>query len=277
MDVQESVWNGAINTKIILEEASGSILGTSFLLLVYRNSYFPLYFGQIIGFFNSFTQTNLNHTPVWLEFEGVPLKWNIPVGVLYDLLFLPSLGNRSPWVLTLKYQDSTNLYPSEHLIPFPKDGNRIDYVGMLGQVVLNLLKQSCYVMNGNSRAMMSLSEEHSRALWKAISLHDYTVFHAMIRKLNRTLLQRIPMKVYLAGSSTLMQAPVTPVEDNEPVTLRKVLCKWMPDFFGDKRVARAYAHGIDLDVLFDVSLLEVWTAFRHLDNFLYVVVALDQE
>lgn len=268
MDVKDRLWNGAINTNIVLEAANGA----EYLLPVFRNSYLPLHYPAIVNFFDHYTTVDLHETPIWLEYEGVPLKWNLPFGVLYDLLFLPANPTHLAWVLTLRYETEDTPYPSKEIIPFGIEEGHIDYEGMLSQVVVNQLKQSCYVMNGNSKAMMSLSEEHSRALWKAICLHDYTVFHDVTRRLQRNALQRVPVKIYLAGSTIMVQAPIKPAEDGEPTTLRSVLRKWMPDYFGDSQLAVAYCQGIKMDVLSDVPLFEVWSAFRHLDNFMYIVV-----
>lgn len=266
--VKDRLWKGAIHTRIKFKDAE-------FLLRVHRNDYFPLHFVELVDFFSALTSTTLSGHPVWLEYEGTPLKWNLPVGVLHDLLYLPTRDDTcaNAWLLTLKSaQDEP--YPSDDIIPFDSDNSSIDYSGTANRVVINQIKQSCYVMNGNSRAVMSLSEENTRALWRAITQHDYTV----VNHINKVLFgakqpQRVPVKIYLSGSSVLFQAPIQPQDENGNLTtLGTVLKTHMPDYFSGTRTVAAYVQGIDVDVLFDVPVIDIWTVFRHLDNFLYVIV-----
>lgn len=273
--IKDKVWNGAINVRIEFAEAH-------FLVLAYRLLYFPLYYPQIVLFFANITGVNLAASPVWLEYENVPLKWNLPVGVLYDLLYLP--GNfdfREPWVLQLRHHSSATPYPSDQIIPFAANDGEILYEKATEQVVTHLLKLSCYVLNGNSRAMINLSESKSRALWDSIRSHDYGVFHTIIAQMNPKQINshpapkfRVPIKVYLAGSSTLIQLPVTVLEDNRPKTLKSVLLTCLPNVFADQSLGKAFIHGIDVDVLFANSIFKVWQTFRHLDNFLYIIVVI---
>lgn len=266
-NVKQRVWNGTINTRILFKDAE-------YLLQIHRNSYFPLYFSTIAQFFSHVTGIDLHTSQVWLEYEDVPLKWNMPVGVLYDLLFLPSMPeDKSFWTLHLRHECSDAQYPKDDIIPFQQTENGIDYKMLLTQVVINHLKQSCYVMNGNSRAMMSLSEDDTKTLWNAIVQHDYGMYTSIIKKvLPKQMAKRVPIKLYLAGSSTLIQAPVFPTKNqDEPTTLRSVLFQWFPEAFANNK-AKAFIHGIDVDALFDVPIYDVWSPFRHLDNFLYIVV-----
>lgn len=274
--IKDKVWNGAVNVRVEFGESH-------FLLLAYRLLYFPLYYSQIVQFFSDITGTNLAATPVWLEYENVPLKWNLPVGVLYDLLYL--LGHmdpRGPWVLELKHHSPSTPYPSDQIIPFGNEAGVTLYEKTTCQVVTNHLKQSCYVLNGNSRAMVNLSESNSRALWDSIRTHDYSVFHNIIAHMNPKMVSnnpnpeaafnKVPIKVYLAGSSTLIQVPVTVSENDHPRTLESVLLTCLPSVFVSSTVGRALIHGINVDLLFDHPILEVWQTFRHLDNFLYITV-----
>lgn len=275
--IKEKVWNGAVKVRIEFGDAH-------FLLLVYRLLYFPLHYPHIVQFFSDITGSDLTATPVWLEYENVPLKWNLPVGVLYDLLYL--LGKkdpREPWVLELKHHSLSSPYPSDKIIPFENEGKTSLYEKTTCQVVMNHLKQSCYVVNGNSRAMVNLSESNSRALWDSIRTHDYGIFSTIIAYLdpkatNSNTLDRtaaynkVPIKVYLAGSSTLIQVPVTVFEKDKPRSLESVLQTCLPSVFGSTTVGRALIHGIDVDLLFNRPILEVWQTFRHMDNFLYITV-----
>lgn len=275
MTVHQSVWNGHINVKVVYKDSA-------FLLYVHRNSYFPLHYPVIAKFFSALAPTDLTSTPLWLEHEDVPIKWNLPVGVLYDLLYLPANKHkRHQWTLYLKFDTPSLLYPSNDIIPFSITSKSIDYVSMLSQVIVNQLKQSTFVMNGNARAMMSLSEDDSRTLWKAIADHDYGSFHAVAKKLHSRgqQIQRIPVKLYIAGTSTMIQAPISPGTSENPTTMNDLLHKWAPSIFDNSSALTStpIIHGVDALAIADEPLLKIWSTFRHLDNFLYVVVTIQPQ
>lgn len=157
--------------------------------------------------------------------------------------------------------------------------NPVDYESMLSQVIVNQLKQSTFVMNGNAKAMMTLSENDSKTLWKAIARHDYSAFHGIARKLHPRgqQVQRVPVKVYIAGSPIMIQAPIAPANEGNPTTLDDLLRRWAPSIFdANEAKAKPIIHGIDALVLAEELLLKVWSTFRHLDNFLYIVVTFPQ-
>lgn len=266
-NIKHRVWNGSINVRIVRD-------GAEYLLLVHRNSYFPLYFPVIARFFTTILGKDIRK--IWLQYQDVPLKWNLPVGVLYDLLFLPTHSASENWTLELQYETRDVAFPKDDIIPFQANGGIIDYEKLLNELFINHLKQSCYVMTGNSRAVMNLSENDTKSLWTAIVNHDYGVFTSIMNKVLLKTLLRVPIKLYLAGSSTLIQAPVFPAKDLEKqTTLRDVLAQWLPEMFGSDS-AEAFIHGINVDVLYDTPILDVWSTFCHLDNFLYIVVAVSK-
>lgn len=273
MSLNQSVWDGQINVRVVYGDLE-------FLLYIHRNSYFPLHYPEIANFFDSVVNHDLHLCPIWLEHEDVPIKWNLPAGVLYDLLYLPANSDkRHQWTLRLGIDTPELPYPSRDIIPFSISDGSIDYFSMLSQVIVNQLKQSTFVMNGNAKAMMSLSEQDSKSLWKSISQHDYNGFHTIARKLHPRghLVQRVPVKVYVAGTPVMIQAPISPSTEERATTLNDLLQKWVPSIFNSKLInATPIIHGVDALVLAEEPLLKIWSTFRHLDNFLYIVVTFSQ-
>jgi autophagy-related protein 5 len=66
----------------------------------------------------------------WFDFEGVPLKWHWPVGIIYDYhtawtrLQGSSREQYGTWKISLHFTE----YPSEELIPVPEDLVLQDYL-----------------------------------------------------------------------------------------------------------------------------------------------------
>lgn len=274
VDIKEKIWNGTVNL-IIKFEVREDV--KEFLITAYRNSYFPVYYSILIAYFLRFKR-DLRFKPVWLEFEEVPLKWNLPIGVLYDHLYLPSIVDterEKPWTLTLKYGEP---YPSQTVIPFQHlhVDFTIDYEKSLKQVLINQLKQSCFVLNGNSKAILKLSEEDTNKLFNSIKRHNLKDFEDINKKMAATSrqIQRIPTKIYYSGTTIMTQAPVYAVdENNDPTTLRNMLEQYLCNFMDGRRAPfTVYCHGINIEPLFDENIMTAWELFRNLDNFLYIVV-----
>lgn len=277
IEIKDKLWNGSINVRILLE-SDNTEEPKELLITVYRNSYFPIYFPSVISYFQQYNE-RITKLPVWLEYETVPIKWNLPIGVLFDLLHLPSIiqhRENSSWTLILRCSSG---YPADQVIPFiynePDDS--INYSRLLKEVVVNQLKQSCFVINGNSKPIMNLSERDSDDMWNAIRTHNLKSFYQINKKIipPRKKFQKLPVKIYIPGSSTIVQAPIHPyLEDGEPVPFKNILEKYIPDLMRDSdgKVGKIYIHGVNVDSLFDNDMIDVWELFKHLDNFLYIVV-----
>lgn len=124
---------------------------------------------------------------------------------------------------------------------------------------------------------MNLSERDSDDMWNAIRTHNLKSFYQINKKIipPRKKFQKLPVKIYIPGSSTIVQAPIHPyLEDGEPVPFKNILEKYIPDLMRDSdgKVGKIYIHGVNVDSLFDNDMIDVWELFKHLDNFLYIVV-----
>lgn len=257
--IKSHLWDGTINIQIVY-------LRHKYLLAVPRVSYFPLHFPQIISYFVNH-QPCLASLPIFLQYEEVPIKWNLPIGVLYDSLHLPTSINDSLWTLTLHYKD----YPSTQIIPFTSISldhssaksisGSVNYEKTLQDVITNQLKQSCFVLNGTAKPIMKLSEENSNNLWLAIKSRNLNLLETMNKLIVPRLPKRLPVKILLPGGD-VYQAP------GGLVTFGEALSK----IHFDREKLSPYIHGVDASVLEKTSLEEVWRVFRGLDNFLYVVV-----
>lgn len=240
--VRGLVWGGTVN--ITFEHPSGVYLSRCS-----RMGYLAFEFAGIIRF--------LRHHEVpcdrlWLEYDGVPLKWHVPVGALYDHLYLPGGGDRDEW----RVQIHTDEYP-EGVIQYKEE--------IVQQVVLNQLKQLCFVVNGTAKNIMALSEELSRQWWAAIVHRNYPTYTSISRRVFTKCL-RVPIKLVVPGLSNAIQAPAAPRPGEKETTLGDVLEKYVPGLEGDPIL-----HGITVSRA--IPVLTAWQVFRHLDGMLYLSVA----
>mmetsp|Transcript_269 Transcript_269/g.335 ORF Transcript_269/g.335 Transcript_269/m.335 type:complete len:292 (-) Transcript_269:1018-1893(-) len=276
IEIKDKLWNGSINIKILMEDDNNKD-PKEFLITAYRNSYFPIYFPSVIAYFEHYNE-RIKCMPVWLEYETVPVKWNLPIGALYDLLHLPSIiqdREDSSWTLKLRFSDD---YPMDQVIPFiyTNEDNSINYNRLLKEVIVNQLKQSCFVINGNSKPIMNLSEKDSDELWNAIRTHNLKLFDKMNKKIIpiRKRFQKLPVKIYIPGSATIIHAPIYPYsETGEAILLKNILDEYLPDLMNNNdKLGSIYIHGINVESIINKEIINVWDLFKHLDNFLYIIV-----
>ena len=142
-----------------------------------RLSYLPFLVAGLHRFFAHYLiDHSASPSSVWFSFEGVPLKWHHPIGLLYDLFSgsqpvaldqrhhgskaSPSSRNDSslPWRLEVHYSD----FPSDQLVPLDDEGK------VLHDAFINSVKEADFLRNGTGNAIMKLSKDDSTALWDAV-------------------------------------------------------------------------------------------------------------
>ena len=141
-----------------------------------RLSYLPFLLPRLHAFYNHIL-INPDVIPYdgWFSFEDVPLKWQYPLGLLYDLFSgaSPSQGSGSsasdhesaeeqegklPWRLTLHFSE----WPEQALVRLDAEGK------MLHDAFINSVKEADFLRNGTAKGIMSLSKDDSTQLWNAV-------------------------------------------------------------------------------------------------------------
>mmetsp|Transcript_14840 Transcript_14840/g.25122 ORF Transcript_14840/g.25122 Transcript_14840/m.25122 type:complete len:321 (-) Transcript_14840:324-1286(-) len=169
----EALWEGAIPLKLTLAETEISTLPPPEPLYVMapRMSYLPLLAKMVYDHFQEVLPPG--ESKPWFEFEGLPLKWSVPTGVLYDLF---SGRNQLPWNLTVHFRS----YPSDVLLP-------CDDESVVRAHFFNSLKEATCITHGSASSVMQLSSSAQNELWQSVSdggsLATYTRGIATLPKL----------------------------------------------------------------------------------------------
>ncbi len=179
VDLQQKIWNGSIPFEIRLAASDCRTYEVSepYLVQPPRLSYLAFLLPKLHAFMiPNLINPEVSAHDAWLSFEGVPLKWHYPLGLLYDLfsgaepmdLVEPSssYGHEPrtadnaplPWRLTVHYTD----YPDDQLIRLDSDGRA------LLDAHINAVKEADFIRNGTARTVMSLSKQDSDSLWQAV-------------------------------------------------------------------------------------------------------------
>ncbi|BFI24572.1 autophagy-related protein 5 [Marchantia polymorpha subsp. ruderalis] len=157
-EARKHVWMGAIPLLVHLHESEVTSLPapTPLLILAPRNGYLPLLADSIKPHFQSTLPPGSD--TIWFDYEGLPLKWHIPTGVLFDLLCAEP---ERPWNLTVHFR----AYPFDLLSPCEgEDSVKWNFV--------NALKEASYVMFGSTKSVMNLSQTEQSDLWKSVVKGD---------------------------------------------------------------------------------------------------------
>ncbi|KAJ6752705.1 AUTOPHAGY PROTEIN 5 [Salix koriyanagi] len=154
MEAQKYVWEGAIPLQIHLHESEITSLPppSPALILAPRIGYLPLLLPLIKPYFSSTLPPGQD--TLWFDYKGLPLKWYIPTGVLFDLLCAEP---ERPWNLTVHFRG----YPSNLLIPCEGEES-------VKWSFINSLKEADYIINGNCKNVMNMSQSDQVELWRSI-------------------------------------------------------------------------------------------------------------
>ncbi|KAL7622773.1 Autophagy protein 5 [Parahypoxylon ruwenzoriense] len=234
--------------------APGAAPRPPFVTAVPRFSYLALLLPRLSAFFGR-PCSSFHHEDVLLR--------NLAVGLLVDL-YQPSL----PWRLTVG------------------DGLSWD----IGDTFLNSAKEADFVRNGNAHQIMSLSKEHTTALWNAVQDNDYAAFNKVNTRLLNTSrdLRNVPIRIYIpqtqapddsaggsqVGSFRVVQSLVQPrVSERTPQTLGVALRSLLPRLFPSSRdpvLADVVLHGVR--VPFSAPLEELMREAAYPDGWICLVV-----
>ncbi|XP_050226320.1 autophagy protein 5 [Mercurialis annua] len=153
-EAQKYVWEGAIPLQIHLHESDVTTLPPPppAFILAPRIGYLPLLIPLIKPYFS--TTLPPGNDTVWFDYKGLPLKWYIPTGVLFDLLCAEP---ERPWNLTVHFRG----YPNNLLIPCEgEDSVKWSFI--------NSLKEADYITNGNCKNVMNMSQSDQVELWNSV-------------------------------------------------------------------------------------------------------------
>ncbi|KAH7533965.1 hypothetical protein FEM48_Zijuj04G0187500 [Ziziphus jujuba var. spinosa] len=154
MEALKYVWEGSIPLQIHLHESEVTTVPAPppALILAPRIGYLPLLASRIKPYFSGTLPPGVD--TIWFEYNGLPLKWYIPTGVLFDLLCAQP---ERPWNLTVHFRG----YPGNILIPCEgEDSVKWSFI--------NSLKEASYIISGNCKNVMNMSQPDQEELWRSV-------------------------------------------------------------------------------------------------------------
>ncbi|KAI0896546.1 autophagy protein Apg5-domain-containing protein [Annulohypoxylon nitens] len=272
--IPQTLWD--LQVPVLVTHAGAP--NTPFVASVPRLSYLALLLPRLTSYFG-LPCSSFHHEDVLLR--------NLAVGLLVDL-YQPTL----PWRLTVSdglgwdigdtFLNSAKEASSALLSYGDDDLSRSTRPARASNALAD------FVRNGNAHQIMSLSKDHTTALWNAVQDNDYASFAKVNSRLLNTSreLRNVPIRVYIpqssdgpasgeqAGSFKVVQSLVQPrVSERSPQTLGAALRTLLPRLFPSSRdpvLANVILHGAS--VPFRAPLEELMREAAYPDGWLCLVV-----
>ncbi|KAJ5430098.1 Autophagy-related protein 5 [Penicillium cf. griseofulvum] len=266
--IQKAVWDGRLPLEIVLASSESRTFDKTdpYLIAYPRISYLPSLLPKLRAFFSSFLiEPNSQSHDGWFEFEGVPLKWHYPVGLLFDLYAgadpasktardneSPDNGASLPWRLIVHFSD------------WPHDLVRLDADGMvMNDAFINSVKEADFLRNGTAKGIMSLSKEDSSGLWNAVQELFFPESGTIATSsFNTSIEYAVKSNVELAERS-----------NTQPQTIGTVLHTLLPNLFPSRRtpvLAKPVLHGAVVPM--SAPIEEVVRSSAYGDGWAYLVI-----
>ncbi|KAL5105337.1 Autophagy protein 5 [Taenia crassiceps] len=212
--ISQKIWDGSIPVSFCIfpNELPHELLSTPppFLMLVPRVTYFPLVLEKTVLQFRTYLQGKFlrsrtrsrsdltddsspahsaeesrptkNDLDYWLSYDGVPLKWHYPVGLLFDLYGSP---NNLPWEITVHFGD----YPTDILLAPPVSRSAIEAIFLATLKEADQLKHRG--REGPGPIFDELLPEDQHRLWNGLLQHRFDLFWSI----NKRFMQGAPAPV----------------------------------------------------------------------------------
>ena len=213
----------------------------------------------------------------WFDHDGLPLRWNLPIGILHDLC-APGGDSQIPWTLTVHYR------PFDDSVDSVEDADGTMFSCTSGDVArahfFNALKEAVFVATGSAGGVMGLSRRAHADIWRSVASGDRSLASSAEDELGvgRDGCRRVPLRLYVRkgggamkgwGEVRFVSAPASRTavhdDDDAPATLANALSD-----LGVGDVCRATVEGIDVGL--GTELEELHGAMKGSDQFLHVCV-----
>jgi len=263
-EVLREIWEGRLPVCFTLatEEVATPASPDPFYMMVARITYFPLVIDKVKRHFVRHVAADKSENEMWLEFEMQPLKWHLPIGVLYD--FAVTDGTL-PWQITVHFDK----FPVNKLMKFPtKD--------VIESHLMSCLKEAD-ALKHRTHLMSLMQERDHNQLWLGL-LHDkFDQFWAVNRKLMDAPspdegFRHIPFRLYcepemMATSRPYVQFLIKAAENERKTTLHDLIERANLKTKGEVQVT---THGVVLPMETPLQWLSQHLSYP--DNFLHLCV-----
>lgn len=295
-DLRESIWSGyvpclfSMESNEIMMVGSGSSFGKepiSIFLLLPRISYLPLTTSKVHNHFICYAPALSDG--MWFEYIDKTkkpnikhaLKWNYPIGVLYDLYH----NSDDPlWKLTVHFQS----YPSDDILM------KCENINIVKQSFFNNLKESIFLSFNNISTISTLKKDDQNALWNGVKKAKYNLYFPIYQtifgrnNIKNNKLIRYPFRLLLKGFNDKIDLiPISrpiKIDENHILTLQECLIEIIPgimEMYYDQNEQKQHKYNISIKIQgmnIPLNTPMIWLIHHatYADCFLYIVIVKNQ-
>ena len=240
----------------------------------------------------------------WFEDEesGTPLRWQLFVGVLFDLLQNSHgrnnhTNNKLPWKIRIHFTS----YPQTQLLQLTTS-TTTKVQDMIQRFYSNSLKQALFLQYGSSKVAMNMSKHNQLQIWDSIVRSQYDSYQQINQELqcfipiNETestqtqKIQNVPIRIMMDGKP-YVQKPCPPYITTLPAsntdnhdtsntkklhkrTIGQFLAQYYPKIFSSTEKTSLciwMIQGIQ-QLPLSYPIVDVWQCLCHPDHFLYIIL-----
>ncbi|KAL4084801.1 hypothetical protein QTP88_027703 [Uroleucon formosanum] len=260
-EILHYLWNGKLPVCFQLDEQEihGIQNPEPFYLMVPRMSYFPLVCDKVKKHFVKHVDPEKQEMEMWLEFKNIPLKWNNPIGVLYDLFTINDKQVDLPWKITVHFDN----FPEDQLL-------RCSCRESVESNFMSSMKEAD-MLKHRSQVFSTMQRHQHNQLWTGLLNDKFDQFWSENKKLMEpsegSYFKHIPIHFYRSGSSVMTQTLVKPVsDDGNHITLGELIKLNYPSLDNPK----IFTHGICIP--HETPIQWMSEHMSYLDNFLHLVI-----
>ncbi|CAL4188685.1 unnamed protein product, partial [Meganyctiphanes norvegica] len=256
-EILREIWDGRVPLCVQLasEDCNTMSVPDSYYLMVPRVSYLPLVMEKVRKHFLRSVSSEFQESEMWLEYDGTPLKWHYPIGVLFDMM---AQGSSLPWTITAHFSH----FPEHELMHC---NNR----DILESHFISVVKEADGLKHRGHVITNMQSKDHKQ-LWSGLCNDKFDQFWAINRKLMECSgedgFRHIPFRFHFS-SQPPMQCLIRPVsDDGHKLTLTDLL----KEVFSEESIEkdRIIIQGIEPPM--DTPLQWLSEHLSHPDNFLHI-------
>ena len=224
-EIRRKVWDGALPLKIDIEYSDISSIEPprSFYVLAPRLNYLFSFLKELKEHFDEYAPPNAleNYEDMWFEYNKVPLKWNTPLGVLYDTLVGSAQDADLPWCITFHYRG----FPEDKILA-------MSGLNFIKYSYINALKESTVLRTGSATAILSnMSKKDETRMLDGMLQHNFDAFweiNAPLCDKEVGELKAIAVRIYSNKYHTFVQYPA---ESQKELTVGAYLVRALPRLF----------------------------------------------
>ncbi|CCD25054.1 Atg5p NDAI_0E02370 [Naumovozyma dairenensis CBS 421] len=265
--IRKLVWDGALNVEVTIDPEL-VIKGipknkTMVNLRIPRDSYIMNYLDYILTRLEAYIRVNLKDLKelnFWFEYDGIPLSWNYPTGVLYDIMNTKDVitaardtNHLNMWRINLTCGSQV----PRNVIPIIEGTKQIEKYWM------HQWKQVCFILRGSSKQIMSISRKEGQSFWESILRRDMETFNNISTRIIPKKARFIPVVIHI--NDKFIQ-PVAPSLNDDGIE-NKVIN--ITEGLSSSEIA-IISHGVVIPK--KSSLKEVYDRFLSFDGFLHLII-----